>query len=236
MQTQPAPAEPQGRTCPACGANSPATSSYCWQCFKPFPTAPVPAHPGLGNALPPFNQPQPVAVPPAPKRSRSVAARIAVVVVAVLVAAGVAGQFTKSHFSFPEQIAGTPRMHDSNAQSFESMVDQWGKDSENLPLKGAAYGSGSQPDFVVAAAEGEVKNSVDDIEQVVYETITGETFDPSAVTVSGTHDGLEYRCADGGNVSICAWRDSSGSGFVASPNRDPAATRDLLFVVRDAID
>jgi hypothetical protein len=192
--------------------------------------------PPPGQGLPDFNRTQPIPTAPAQRRKRSVTVRIVAGIVGALVLAAIGGAFTKKHFSFPEQIAGTPRMHTAEAQQFETTVDQWGKDSGNLPLKGAAYGAGAHADFLVGAASGDVKNSVDEIEQIVYESVTGQTFSPSSLTVSGTRDGIEYRCADAGEGSICVWREYGSSGFVVAVGRDPNATLDLLFTVRAAID
>lgn len=230
--------QPEERTCPSRGASSPPNSSYCWQCFKPFATTPLtpPSMPS-GHGLPEFSQPQPLPTGTAPKRKRSVTVRIVAGVVAALIAAAIGGAFSKKNFSFPEQIAGTPRMHTAEAQQFETQVDEWGKASDNLPLKGAAYGTGAQADFLVGAAPGSVKNSVDEIEQVVHQSVTGSALSPDSVTVSGSRDGVEYRCADAnGEGSICVWRESNSSGFVVALGRDPNATLDLLFTVRQAID
>ena len=238
------------RACPSCEGDNPASAAFCWRCYAPLgqpeaasarATLAVPTRMPTAPGFPP--PPTGVAPPveaPAPRSSSiSWGVRIAIAVLASLVAyVGVQVLFDHGP-SLPDTLAGTPRMTSQAAEDFEKQMAEDGK-QHGLKVAAAAYGAGTTPDFMVLLIKGSSLESTDQLfdEFVQGMSSSGATID-SGSTESGQRGSTEYRCVPVSTTSVtaaaCMWRDQGNVGIVLKLNGGVADTRDLLFTAHDAV-
>ncbi len=240
--------------CPSCGAENPLSAGFCWQCYTSFTRAPIGATtspPGVSTTA--FFRPGAPGAPsmPAPPgmplgapaqagpTGPSKLARIAVAIVASLVAMfGVRFLLHKSP-SLPDSLSGQPRMTTAAVKDFEQQMVEKGKES-NLDIAAAGYGTGTTPSFLVLLIQGRAIESTDELFDRFVEGVAsgGATVDPSA-TQSGERDGTEYRCVPistpQAQAAACMWRDDGTVGIVLDLDAGVDTTLDLLFTTHDLV-
>jgi hypothetical protein len=241
------------RACPSCGTDNAAASSYCWKCFANIPTAdgqPYASRPGMPNPPEAASQigspwlrpglpteiPAPVPAQP-PKRSKALSTIVSVVVGAVAVF-GVRTLLDGGAPALPDTIAGSPRMTDGMAQSFE---DEMAKQAGTFGLDVAAgiYGS-SAPEFFVILVDDAAAETTD---QLFDSFVSGMSQAGASVDTNAGQSGplgdAEFRCvpvsAPGVNAGACMWRSESDVGIVLQLNGGVGDTRELLTTVHAAV-
>jgi hypothetical protein len=234
MQTE------QERRCPACGADNKQGSSFCWRCYAPFgeataafATAASATRLGTGPAtrtgpaMPAAPQPGAPMAQPAPKRSRGRrTGRMVLGVVIALVVGGVVQHMLDPTYHVPDSIAGEPRVHNAVSDTFEQTMARTAQ-QDNIPLEAAVYGTDANPDLFFVLANGHAEENADELfsEFLSGAESAGIKVDQSA-TVTGSHDGAEYRCvpmsAQGIQAAACVWREEHSVGMTldASPDGD----------------
>jgi len=182
--------------------------------------------------------PPPIPAPPA-SRAPSTFVRAAVGSAVALVAMfGVRSVLDRGP-SLPDVLAGTPRITTQEMKDLEKQMIEDGKRSD-LDVAAAGYGTGGVPTFVVVLVEGRSLENTDDIFSEFVGGITsgGGTVETDA-TVSGEHDGLEYRCvpitAPSVAAGACMWRDDGSVGIVLKLDGGIDETKDLLFRAHDEL-
>src|SRR5262245_30693714 len=218
MQTE------QGRRCASCGADNKVGSGFCWRCYAPFePAAPTRSAPRM-PAAPSAGAPITAASGGAKTKGR--AGKIALgVVVALVVGVAVQHLLTKT-YHVPDAIAGEPRIHNAVSAKFEQTMAQTGQ-RYDVPIESAVYGTETSPDLFFVLANG---RAVEDADELFSQFLSGAqsagiTVDQSA-TVTGTHDGADYRClpmsTQGLEAAACVWREDHTVGMTldASPDGD----------------
>ena len=227
----------QDRRCASCGADNKQGASFCWRCYAPFGeatsafvaaaaasrTASGPAK-RTGPAMP--DAPQSGAPIAPPTRSRGRAAKIVLGLIVALVAGAVVQHMLNPTYHVPDSIAGEPRLHDAVSAKFEQTMTQSGQDND-IPFQPAAYGTGATPDLFFVLANGHAEEDADQLftEFLSGAASAGVTVDQSE-TVTGTHDGAEYRCvpmsAQGIDAAACVWREDHSVGMTldTSPEGD----------------
>ncbi len=166
-------------------------------------------------------------------------ARIAVAIVASLVAMfGVRFLFHKD-LSLPDSLNGQPRMTTQDVKDFERQMADEGKRS-NLEVAAAGYGTGATPSFLVMLVQGRAIESTDELFDRFVDGMAsgGATVDRSA-TQSGERAGTEYRCvplsAPQLQAAACMWRDDGTVGIVLDMDAGIDTTLDLLFTTHDMV-
>lgn len=229
----------QKRMCPACSAENPEQAGFCWQCFAPFapaaPAAPAPNAP----SMPPVPGATPHAFAPTPQPSRSrLGAPVEIgagLLVAIVVTTLVRNALIPT-YHVPEAVAGQPRIHTSDAQSFEQQMVDEGK-KYDITLEAAVYGQADRADVFLVLANGTAEESADELFDDFLGGVesAGITVD-HAQTVTGQHDGAEYRCVPlSGRIqaAACIWREEHSVGLTldASPEGNVTAA---VFAAYDA--
>jgi len=234
MQTE------QERRCPSCGADNKQGASFCWRCYAPFgeatsafAAAAAATRTGsgavtrTGPAMPAAPQPgAPIATPTRTRSRGSRAGRIVLGVVVALVAGGIVQHMLTPTYHVPDSIAGEPRVHNAVSDKFEQTMAQTAQ-QDDIPLEAAVYGTESSPDLFFVLANGRAE---EDADQLFSEFLSGAESAgikvDQAATVTGTHDGAEYRCvpmsAQGIRAAACVWREDHSVGMTldASPDGD----------------
>ncbi len=220
----------QDRRCVSCGADNKQGAGFCWRCYAPFaPAAPsrttpvMPAAPAAGT---------PIATPSAPSRPKGRVAKIVLGVIVALVAGAVVQHMLNPTYHVPESIAGEPRLHDAVSAKFEQTMTRSGQDN-NIPFESGAYGTGTSPDLFFVLANGHAE---EDADQLFSDFLSGAesagvTVDQSA-TVTGTHDGADYRCvplsAGGIAAAACVWREDHSVGMTLDTSPDGDITSAIV--------
>jgi hypothetical protein len=239
------------QVCPSCGGDNPVGGEFCWRCYASLKVStPTGSAAGTTGTVSRPGMPR-YPVMPAPPASQTATApasssggvsMIARIVVGVL--AGVVGMFAvRTLFqhdpSLPDQLAGTPRMTTQAAKDFEKqMADEGGK--WDLKVASGAYGSGTSPSFLVILVQGKAIESTDELFDSLVQGMasSGATVDGSA-TVSGEHEGADYRCVPVTSAqtqaAACMWRADGTVGMVVGLEGGVDHTRDLLFTTYDAV-
>ena len=181
--------------------------------------------------------PPPPATPVATGPSKL--ARVAVGIVAALVAMfGVRFLFHKN-LSLPDSLSGQPRMTTQAVKDFEQQMVADGK-SSHLDVAAAGYGTGATPSFLVLLIQGRAIESTDELFDRFAGGMAsgGATVDRTA-TQTGTRNGTEYRCvpvsAPQTQAAACMWRDDGTVGIVLDLNAGVDTTIDLLFTTHDLV-
>jgi len=233
----------QERRCASCGADNKQGASFCWRCYAPFGEATsafVAAAAASRTASGPATRtspampdaPQPGASIAPPTRSRGRVAKIVLGVIVELVAGAVVQHMLNPTYHVPESIAGEPRLHDAVSAKFEQTMTQSGQDN-NIPFESAAYGTGTSPDLFFVLANGHAE---EDADQLFSDFLSGAesagvTVDQSA-TVTGTHDGADYRCvplsAGGIDAAACVWREDHSVGMTLDTSPDGDITSAIV--------
>ena len=224
----------QERRCSACGADNKQGASFCWRCYAPFEAAvttravaaaSIAAGPRTAAAMPAAPQPgAPIAVP-TKKRSGPRVVQIVLGLVVALIVGGVVQHMLNPTYHVPDAIAGEPRINDAVSAKFEQSMTQTGQQND-IQLESAVYGT-STPDLFFVLANGRAEENADELfsEFLSGAESAGVKVDQSA-TVTGTHDGAEYRCvpmsAQGLEAAACVWREDHSVGMTldASPDGD----------------
>ena len=147
------------------------------------------------------------------------------VIVALVVGAGVQHLLTRA-YHVPDSIAGEPRIHNAVSARFEQTMAQTGQ-RYDVPIESAVYGTDTAPDLFFVLANG---RAVEDADELFSQFLSGAqsagiTVDQSA-TVTGTHDGADYRCVpmstQGLEAAACVWREDHSVAMTldASPDGD----------------
>ena len=238
------------RACPSCGTDNTATSSYCWKCFaniptpqgQPYATRPgMPAPPAQEGSpwLRPGYQPErPTTVQAPPPKRSGLARAIVGLLVGALAVFGVRTLLDGGAPTLPDTLAGTPRMTDGLATTFEKqMTDEAG--TYGLDIATGIYGS-STPEFFVILVDDAAVETTDQLFDsfVAGMSQAGATVDAAAGD-SGPLGDAEYRCvpvsAAGVKAGACMWRGASDVGIVLQLGGGVADTRELLATVHDAV-
>jgi hypothetical protein len=237
------------RACPSCGTDNTATSSYCWKCFANIPTPeghPYATRPGMpappaqeGSPwLRPGYQPEQIATVQAPPKRSWPVRSIVGLLVGVVAVVGVRTLLDGGAPTLPDMLAGTPRMTDGLATTFEQqMSDQAG--TYGVDIATGIYGS-STPEFFVILVDDAAVETTDQLFDsfVAGMSEAGGTVDRSAGD-SGPLGDAEYRCipvsAPGVKAGACMWRSDSDVGIVLQLGGGVGDTRDLLATVHDAV-
>ena len=235
--------------CPSCGAENPRSAGFCWQCYTSFTRTPANAttqagasttaffHPGMSVA--PSMPPPPAMSPPPGPTGPSKLARVAIGIVAVLVATFGVRLLSHKGPSLPDSLNGQPRMTTQLVKDFERQMVDEGKKA-NLDVAAAGYGTGATPSFLVMLVQGKAIESTDQLFDRFVEGMAsgGATVDRSA-TQSGQRNGTEYRCVPISTpqhqAAACMWRDNGTVGIVLNLDAGVDTTLDLLFTTHDAV-
>ncbi len=232
------------RECPSCGADSPVSAGFCWQCYTSFrPAAPVmPAGPIQGQTFasrPGMAPPAPMPAPaPIPSGSVSKIARLLIGAVAATAGYfGVQALFGGPTVELPATVGGSPRMTDAISQEFERSTLE---EAENwdLDAKAGIYGNGL-PEVFVVLIDGSAIESTDELFDSMLAGMTqaGASVNESDV-LSGEHEGSEYKCVgvsgDGLQASACMWRADAHVGIVMDLTRGLDEIEPILFETHDA--
>ncbi|MGH2595843.1 MAG: hypothetical protein ACRDH7_07750 [Actinomycetota bacterium] len=233
--------------CPSCGTENPRSAGFCWQCYTSFTRTPAdaPTTP-TGVATTAFYRPGVPVAPsmPAPpamsvQAGPSKLGRIAVVIVAALVATfGVRFLFHKT-LSLPDSLNGQPRMTTQAMKDFEQQMADEGKKS-NLDVTAAGYGTGATPSFLVLLVHARAIESTDTLfDRFVDGMASGGATVDRAATQTGERDGTEYRCVPVSTpqtqAAACMWRDDGSVGIVLDLDGGVDTTLDLLFTTHDVV-
>jgi hypothetical protein len=233
MQTE------QERRCSSCGADNKAGASFCWRCYAPFGPATssfaaaasaTRTPPGAGTARRPTMPaaPQPGAPIAAPSRTRSRGRVVQIVLglIVALIVGAVVQHMLNPTYHVPDSIAGEPRLNNSVSAKFEQTMTQTGQQND-IPLESAVYGTDTSPDLFFVLANGRAEENADELfsEFLSGAESAGIKVDQAA-TVTGSHDGAEYRCvpmsAQGIEAAACVWREDHSVGMTldTSPGGD----------------
>jgi hypothetical protein len=223
MQTE------QERRCSSCGADNKVGASFCWRCYAPFGPA-TSAFAAAASAtrtqagstsrtpvMPAAPQPGAPIAAPTPKRSRLRAAQIVLGLVVALVVGGIVQHMLNPTYHVPESIAGEPRLNNAVSAKFEQTMTQTGQQSD-ITLESAVYGTDTSPDLFFVLANGHAEENADELfsEFLSGAESAGIKVDETA-TVTGTHDGADYRCvpmsAQGIEAAACVWREDHSVGM-----------------------
>lgn len=211
------------RACPACGAENPQASAYCWQCYGSFTSMPAPPtgsapaggmpvapptgnRPGMPGAgmrpgMPstwdrPVGGPTGATGPAAPAPATRGLNLVRVLVGAAVAAASAFGvqRLLNAPPELPDRIGGSPRVTSETARDFE---DQMEKLIEPYGVQAAAgvYGT-AEPDLFALVIEGSTGETTDELFDAFVDGVaaSGATVDPAST--SGSRGGAEYRCVD----------------------------------------
>jgi hypothetical protein len=233
MQTE------EERRCASCGADNKQGASFCWRCYAPFGpataafvaaasasrTAPSAAT-RTAPTMPAAPEPGAPIAPPTRRRSRSRAVQIVLGLVAALVLGGVVQHLLNPTYHVPDSIAGEPRLNNAVSAKFEQTMTQTGQQND-VPLETAVYGTDAKPDLFFVLANGRAEENADELfsEFLSGAESAGVKVDQAA-TVTGNHDGAEYRCvpmsAQGIEAAACVWREDHSVGMTldVSPDGD----------------
>ena len=240
------------QVCPSCGGDNPVGGEFCWRCYASLkasaPGGPATGTEGVSTSRPgmpryPVMPAPPVSpvstTPPSSPGGVSMIVRIVVGVLAGLVGLfAVRGLFDHGP-SLPDQLAGSPRMTTQAAKDFEKQMADEG-DKWDLKVATAVYGSGVSPSFLVLLVQGKAVESTDELFKSLVDGMasSGATVDEAA-TVSGQHEGADYRCVPVGSAQTqagaCMWRADGTVGIVIALGGGLDHTRDLLFTAYDAV-
>ncbi len=231
MQTE------QERRCPACGADNKQGTSFCWRCYTPFAaavqtrmapaTATGTVRPGVTRTVPVMPAAPQVGAPTAPpKRTRTRLVQIVLGLVVALVMGGIVQHMLNPTYHVPDSIAGEARLNNAVSAKFEQTMAQTGQQND-ITLGSAVYGTEASPDLFFVLANGRAQENADELfsEFLSGAESAGIKVDQTA-TVTGTHDGAEYRCvpmsAQGVEAAACVWREDHSVGMTldASPDGD----------------
>ena len=114
---------------------------------------------------------------------------------------------------------------------FEQTMTQTGQQNDT-PLESAVYGTAT-PDLFFVLANGRAEENADELfsEFLSGAESTGVKVDQSA-TVTGTHDGAEYRCvpmsAQGLQAAACVWREDHSVGMTLDTSPDGDITSAVI--------
>lgn len=232
MQTE------QERRCSSCGVDNKAGASFCWRCYAPFGAA-TSAFAAAASAartqtgggaprMPAAPEPGAPIATPTPKRRR--VAQIVLGLVVALVVGGVVQHMRSPTYHVPDSIAGETRLNNAVSATFEQTMAQTGQHND-IPLESAVYGTDTSPDLFFVLANGHAEENADELfsEFLSGAASAGIKVDQGA-TVTGSHDGAEYRCvpmsAQGIEAAACVWREDHSVGMTldASPDGDITST------------
>lgn len=200
--------------CPACGAENPPTSTFCWRCYRAFEArAQAPGRPPGSAAWPPA----PVPTTPLGHTGRTrprLGSLGSVIAVTIGVAAAIAFATLRSPgVAFPDALGGLERASDARSvaasDSFRAAAD-----SQDLDADMAFYADGGVPVAALAWIRGveDTPGGAGDVFDTFTEDFTSG-YNGSVVTSPSAErsiDGTTYVCAPVvGPVAagICMWRD-----------------------------
>lgn len=200
--------------CPACGAENPTTSTFCWRCYRAFETrAQAPGRPPGSAAWPPAPVP-PAHLGHAGRPSSRLRTLGSVVGVTIGVVAAIAFATLRSPgVAFPDTLGGLERASDARSgaasDSFRAAAD-----SQDLDADMAFYTDGGVPVAALAWIRGveDTPGGAGDVFDTFTEDFTSG-YNGSVVTSPSAErsvDGTTYVCAPiVGPVAagICMWRD-----------------------------
>jgi hypothetical protein len=229
----------QERRCSSCGADNKAGASFCWRCYAPFgpatsafaaaasatrtqasvPTRTAPAMPAAPQTGAPI-------ATPSRRRSRVRVGQIVLGLVVALVVGGVVQHVLNPTYHVPDSIAGEPRLNNVVSAKFEQTMSQTGQQND-VTLESAVYGTDTSPDLFFVLANGHAEENADELfsEFLSGAESAGIKVDQAA-SVTGTHDGADYRCvpmsAQGIEAAACVWREDHSVGMTldTSPGGD----------------
>lgn len=230
----------QERRCSACGADNKQGASFCWRCYAPFESAvtaravaaaSIAAGPRTAPAMPAAPQPGAPIATPTKKRSGPRVVQIVLGLVVALIVGGVVQHMLNPTYHVPESIAGEPRLNNAVSAKFEQTMTQTGQQND-ISLESAVYGTAT-PDLFVVLANGRAEENADELfsEFLSGAESAGVKVDQSA-TVTGTHDGAEYRCvpmsAQGLQAAACVWREDHSVGMTLDTSPDGDITSAVI--------
>jgi hypothetical protein len=163
-------------------------------------------------------------------------AKVVVGVVAAMIALTVVRGLLEPHYHVPDNLAGAPRLHNVDAQSFERDMASEG-DKYDISFEAAVYGQADTADVFFVLANGHAEESADELFNDFLGGVesAGITVDRNQA-ITGQHGEAEYRCVPLSariQATACIWREDRSVGMTldASPDGDNTAT---LFAAYDA--
>jgi len=211
------------------------------QTAPPWP-GPADAPPGSQTApLPQWGGQQP---PAAPKRRNTVlwvvlgVAVLAVLLGGIYAITTVGGKVARASkpLKTPADVAGLRRI---DSPAFRGLLDQQEKQLRDKGVKNfvvAAYGTETQPEFVLVAVREASDRTRGDIVKGFDQALGQATPGSGATDQTFKRGDVEYRCTAsqlGGNFSICRWNDGDMVGFGFSLTSRPERLSDLTAEARN---
>jgi hypothetical protein len=154
-------------------------------------------------------------------------------VAAILLAGG------SGHVSFPDTIAGQPRVTSKALEGLANGVAEQASFGSERP-KVAFYGPETTPQFLVMAYDFAVEDSVDTAFQGAISGIEGTTGGGAkfGTPTSASSGSTDYKCAPVDTSSFsglfCLWVDDDTTGIVLTLT-NPSSPIDLVTQVHDAV-
>jgi hypothetical protein len=182
--------------------------------------------------MPAAPQPGAPVATPTKKRSGPRVVQIVLALIVALIVGGVVQHMLNPTYQVPDSIAGEPRLNNAVSAKFEQTMTQTGQQND-IPLESAVYGTDVSPDLFFVLANGRAEENADELftEFLSGAESAGVTVDQSA-TVTGTHDGAEYRCvpmsAQGIEAAACVWREDHSVGMTLDTSPDGDITSAVI--------
>jgi hypothetical protein len=158
--------------------------------------------------------------------------QIVLALIVALIVGGVVQHMLNPTYHVPDSIAGEPRLHNAVSAKFDQTMTQTGQQND-IPLESAVYGTDVSPDLFFVLANGRAEENADELftEFLSGAESAGVSVDQSA-TVTGTHDGAEYRCvpmsAQGIEAAACVWREDHSVGMTLDTSPDGDITSAVI--------
>ena len=175
------------------------------------------------------------------RNRRNIVVAIALVVV-IAVGGGVAAIMLtggSSHVSFPDTVAGQPRVTSKALEGLANGVAEQASFGSERP-KVAFYGSETSPKFLVMAYDFAVQDSVGAAFRGAVNGIQGTTGGTATVghLTSASRGSTDYKCASVDTSSFsglfCLWVDDDTTGVVLTLTA-PSSPIGLVSQVHDAV-
>jgi len=239
--------EPDERSCTGCGAANGLTAAFCWQCYRPFASAPAStvgatgagARPGLPN-VPGRWMPGPTTSPLAAEPKSSELGTVVVVVVATLAVIGGIWLlfFRDGAVAMPEAFGGMPGI---DTPETRLVVDTFRAELQTNGIDGdmVIYGNGTPSAALTWIRDASVPTTdaaFDEFASGFDQGIgaSGSLGKKQTETVSG----VTYVCAPvlgAAPGTICMWQDEDVFWLMFDFSGDPfGAGQDLALIAHDA--
>jgi len=156
-------------------------------------------------------------------------------VYAITTVGGKVAQASKS-LKTPADVAGLQRI---DSPAFRALLDQQQKQLQDKGVRNfvvAAYGTETQPEFVVVAVREASDRTRGDIVKGFDQALGQATPGAEAGDQTFQQRGVAYRCTSsqlGANFAICRWNDGDVVGFGFSPTTKPDRLSELTAEARD---